>query len=395
VITTGVLGQQWRASVTPWGGVQPWSDGEPLDWYVAADDRWHVPADEPTVRQARVDGTPVVETRVRVPRGDVVQRVYSVADAGGITLIEVVNESTLPVAIAFDRRDVLTERPIADVPIEGIELPVGAFVLPLGHRATLRIGIPHEPDRSGAASSPTNLPTNLPTAAQVARGWSTITERASRLVLPDGEPGATSASAAIAARCELALGAIPAAADDPAGFAVALGELARMGESPDPWLPELVDAVERAARVDGWESDVALDAAGRVLAKAGETRALRDLDRIAARRSQRMRGTRPQQPPDGVLGVAWIEAALAEGGALLPHGIPDGWLGNSFEVYGVPIGRRSSVSFAVRWHGPRPAVLWEQVGDEVELTAPVVAPGWSAADASGETLWPEVRPPER
>ena len=34
-----------RASVTPWGAVEPWDGGERLDWYVAADDRWHVPAD--------------------------------------------------------------------------------------------------------------------------------------------------------------------------------------------------------------------------------------------------------------------------------------------------------------------------------------------------------------
>ena len=65
-----------------------------LNWFVAADDRWHVPAVEPTVRQQRLAGTPVTETRVRVPHGDVVHTVYSCADAGGVTVIEVVNEST-------------------------------------------------------------------------------------------------------------------------------------------------------------------------------------------------------------------------------------------------------------------------------------------------------------
>ncbi|HZB42412.1 MAG TPA: hypothetical protein VE487_15675, partial [Ilumatobacter sp.] len=116
-VTTGVVGRRWRASVTTWGAIEPWDGSPPLDWYVAADDRWHVPRHEPAVRQARVDGTPVTETRVRVPGGDVVQTVYSCADAGGVTVIEVVNESSLPVAIAFDRRNVLTERPITDVPI--------------------------------------------------------------------------------------------------------------------------------------------------------------------------------------------------------------------------------------------------------------------------------------
>ena len=139
MITTGVTGRPWRASVTPFGAIEPWDDGEPLNWFVAADDRWHAPADQPAVRQRRIEGTAVVETRLRVPNGDVVQRVYSVADAGGLTVVEVENESTMPVAVAFDRRDVLTERQIADVPIEGIELPPEAFVLPLGHKAVLRI----------------------------------------------------------------------------------------------------------------------------------------------------------------------------------------------------------------------------------------------------------------
>ena len=182
MITTGTTGSRWRASVTPWGGLVPW-DGAPLEWYVAAEDRWHVPAHEPAVRQQRLGGTPVTETRVRVPHGDVVQRIYSVVDGGGMTVIEVANESTLPVAIAFDRRDVLTERPIADVPIEGIDLPATGFVHPLAHSATIRIGVPHGRSQGGP------LPAGLPTAAQVVRGWTAVLERASRFVLPDGERG--------------------------------------------------------------------------------------------------------------------------------------------------------------------------------------------------------------
>ena len=170
------------------------------------------------------------------------------------------------------------------------------------------------------------------------------------------------------------------------GYAVALGELVRMGESPDPWLPELVDAVERLGARASWESDIALAAAGRVLAVAGESRALRDLHRIVARRTP---SRRPDRPPAGPLSIAWLEAGLAVDGALLPDGFPAEWLGQSIEVYGVPTGPGSAVSYAVRWHGPRPAVLWEQTGGPVELTAPVVAPAWRTRDATGEALWPE------
>ena len=85
-ITLGSTGQQARWSLSPWGAVTPWGqeDAVTLDWYIAADDRWHVPAQEPTVRQERIEGTPVVETRIRIPDGDAVQRVWAVSDAGGL-----------------------------------------------------------------------------------------------------------------------------------------------------------------------------------------------------------------------------------------------------------------------------------------------------------------------
>ena len=62
----------------------PVDGSPPLDWWVAADDRWHTPATEPSCRQYRLLGTPVVETVVGVPGGDVVHRVYAVADGGGV-----------------------------------------------------------------------------------------------------------------------------------------------------------------------------------------------------------------------------------------------------------------------------------------------------------------------
>jgi hypothetical protein len=376
-ITTGITGSDWRASITPWGAIEPWDDTPGLDWYVAADDRWHVPSDEPSVRQVRLDGTAVTETRVRVPNGDVVQRIVSVPDHGGVTVIEVENESPMPVAVAFDRRDVLTERPVADVPIEGIELPAGSFVMPLGHRATLRVAITHGPQRDGV------LPPT-PTPRQVANGWLTLTERASRFILPDGERGAGLAERVTGLRCELALGAIPDADDDPAGLAIALGELVRMGERPEPWLESLVVAVERIGPMRSWAADAALVSTDRVLAAGGEDRARRDLARSVAKR---VPSDRPQLPPDGVAAIAWLESTFAIGGALVPAGLPDAWLGQSVEVYGVPTVPGSTISFALRWHGERPAVLWEQTGEPVVLTAPVMAPDWTSAERSGEALW--------
>ena len=160
-----------------------------------------------------------------------------------------------------------------------------------------------------------------------------------------------------------------------------------MGERPDHWIPELVGAVEQLGRRATWDADVALAAAGRVLVVAGEGRALRDLERIVAGRTP---AERPARPPAGVRAVAWLESQLATGGRLLPVGLPEAWLGQSFDVYGIPTGTDSAVSFAIRWHGERPAVLWEQTGNPIELTAPLIAPDWATSETKGEALWPPM-----
>ena len=71
-----------------------------IGWWVAADDRWHDPRHEPSRRQRTIDGTPVVETKVAVPSGDVVQRAYMVADHGGCVVMEISNESPTAVVVA-------------------------------------------------------------------------------------------------------------------------------------------------------------------------------------------------------------------------------------------------------------------------------------------------------
>jgi hypothetical protein len=388
MITTGVAGASWRAIVTPWGAVQP-CDGSPtLDWFVAADDRWHVPSREPAVRQQRLSGTAVVETRVRVPTGDAVERVYSVADAGGLTVVEVENESTLPIAIAFSGRDgVVTDRPVVAFPIEGIELPPSAFVLPVGHRATVRVAIAHDSSRVA------RLPAGLPDVAQVVNGWRLLTSTASRLELPAADHGQTLTDAVTAARCDLVLGVGPSRADDPAAFAVAVGELYRIGDlagigGRGEIVADLADAVTEFAPTAGWGCDVALDAARRVFAAAGEARAVGDVERIV---NARERTERPTVPPAGVWCIPWLEEGLVRDGALLPYGLPAGWLGANFEVFGLSIGSRSRIDYAVRWHGERPAVLWDVTGEPVELTAPLLDPRWRTVDAKGEVLWPAPR----
>jgi hypothetical protein len=374
---TGVLGRAWRATVTGWGAVVPWDGSPPLDWHIAADDRWHSPATEAAVRQIRLSGSPVFETRLRVPGGDAVQRVWSVADGGGWTVLEVTNDSPLPFACAFTRDDLWISRAPAAVPIEGIDIPAGSVVLPVGHRAAVTVGLRHTADGAG-------LPRSHPSGDSVARGWLASTQRASRLVLPDD----TLVDAVVAARCDLLLGARPKRDEDPAGFLLSAAELVRLGDLDEGAATVLADdlatAAEQIARREGWDADAALDGAALVLAAAGERRALLDLARITARRRPALL---PTAPPDGIRAVAAVERRLARGPVLFPEGIPKQWRGSGVEAHGLVAGPATRLSFAVRWHGERPAVLWELDGETVELSAPAVDPSWRTSQPSGEALW--------
>jgi hypothetical protein len=375
---TGVLGRSWRADVTRWGAVVPWDGTPTLDWHVAADDRWHSPGTDETVRQRRLAGTPVFETRMRVPGGDAVHRTWSVADAGGWTIVEVANDSSLPFACAFTRDDVATSRPPADVPIAGIELPEASIALPVGHRATVTVGLRHGQDVA------TRLPGSVAPADAVARGWRARADRASRLELPVVQL----VELAVAARCDLLLGGLPGR-EDPVAFLLAAGELGRLGEIDGEAAAELAPAVATAAqdvaRCAGWDADAALAAAALVLARAGERRGVADVTRIAAARPV---AAPPLEPAAGLRAVAALERHLACGALLFPAGIPPSWRGADFEAHGLVVAPATGLSFAVRWHGERPAVLWELTGEPVELRAPAVDPGWRTTAMSGEALWP-------
>lgn len=383
--TIGVLGGKWRAQVTGWGDVEL-ADGNTVTWHVAADDRWHRPAEEGTVRQTAVDGTPVLETKLRVPGGDAVQRVWAAADHGGLTVIEVENDSPMPIAVTLSGGNLITSRPATEVPIEGIDLPADTIVLPVGHRTRVRAGIPH-----GALS---RLPDDVAGPNQVAGGWLAHTARASRIVVPDD----TSADALVAARCALALDG-PDAADD-ATLLAGIGELVRMGEPAEPWVLDVVEAAQRlideARRGRASVATGALWAAADVLALAGEDRGAADIVATIARLGDRVVDTMPDGP---VATVRQIEEVFARPSApgecqLFPAGIPQPWWGQSFECHGLRAGPAQRVSFAVRWHGERPAILWQADGPgELTLSGGAHDPAWRTTAPTGEALLAAPAPP--
>lgn len=199
----GNLGSPWEAIVDPRGLVTPWFDGWSLDWWIGAEDHWHLPSREPAVRQSLLEGIPVVETVMRIPGGEAVHRAYAVLAPGvrgvpgsteELVVVEVENRSPTPVALAFALRPynpeglavverialqgdtvladgrpaLMLPRPPAGVaastfaqgdsarevlegragpgPLRPVKDPAGlahaAFVYPLPHRTTLRVAMP-------------------------------------------------------------------------------------------------------------------------------------------------------------------------------------------------------------------------------------------------------------
>ncbi len=373
----GNRGATWRGTVTEFGSLLPADGSAELDWFIAADDRWYVPRTEATTRQKWYAGYPVAETRVKIPSGDMIQRIYSVADLGGMTIMEFENDSTLPVAVAVTRRDVFTTREPATNPPVGIELPADSIVIPVGHKSTSRIALAHSNPASG------RLPEDTPNHQAVVRGWEKACDAASRFNVPDH----TIVAGVSRVRSDLLLGV---GVDDDAAI-----ELARLGEKYSDSIVDVVEAVQRRlkaekrAKVLQWDTPHVLASAARACVLLGDELAAGDIGAAWLRMADRPVGELPIEVPAGLQSIAWAESLLAQGSPsggecrVLPHGIPEPWWGASFEAHGITGDPFRTISYAVRWHGPRPAILWEVTG------APglVLSHGeWASTDATGETL---------
>ena len=193
------------------------------------------PADEAgtAVTQRRVDGLAVIETSLRVPRGQLVHRAWCVAGTDGdLAVVELENRSQEPVAVAAVVRGatrvsfdgdrsvtvggrpgvVLGRRPARaaggdDASVRrALEEGLGAspasfdarrstvaFVFPLAHTAALRLALP-----VGAAIPPADLD-RLPDHEAVARGWRSHVDAGIRAGIPDD----ALADAVVAARVAL------------------------------------------------------------------------------------------------------------------------------------------------------------------------------------------------
>ena len=402
----GIRAGGWNAIVNERGSVRLNDGSQVLDWHIAADDRWHDPSTEPSVRQTRRAGVPVVETRLRIPGGDAIQRVYAVADAGGLVVIEITNESTLPIAVAFTRPDLISSRTPSPRGAQGIELPTGSVVFPVAHGSTLRV----------ALRAPNNDVANvdverLPSFEQLQKGWLKSVEQAGYVIVPEGAVAPLVArlrsDALILSGHEIedwSIGAGGDCANDPVAYILTLQELLRMGEKLTGDSAQIrVDHAARLAQcvetllkdhkkssILPWDVERALFAAQFVFSRMGENRAADDV--AAAQLRMSSAAEPPNVMPIDIRAIAWVEekmVAVQRDGSVqvFGRGIPRLWLGANLECHRVAAGPLHTVSFGIRWHGEKPALLWEVSGPAgVKLDAGICDPTWSTVESTGETL---------
>ena len=405
----GVRAGGWNAIVNERGSVRL-NDGSPvLDWHIAADDRWHDPSTEPSVRQTRRAGVPVVETRLRIPGGDAIQRVYAVADAGGLVVIEITNESTLPIAVAFTRPDVVSSRTPSPRGAQGIELPAGSVVFPVAHGSTLRVAL-RAPKHVANAVANVDVE-RLPSFEQLQKGWLKAVEQAGYVIVPEGAVAPLVArlrsDALVLSGHEIedwAIGAGGDCANDPVAYILTLQELLRMGEKLTgdsahiriDHAARLAQSVEtllkenKKSSILPWDVERALFAAQFVFARMGENRAADDVGAAQSRLSSAAEP--PNVMPTDIRAIAWVEekmVAMQRDGSVqvFGRGIPRLWLGANLECHRVSAGPLHTVSFGIRWHGEKPALLWEVTGPAgIKLDAGLCDPTWSSVEPTGETL---------
>lgn len=411
----GALGDRWRATVDRFGDVEPHDGSAPLRWFVAAEDRWHRPSDGIATRQTVLGGTPVVETRLRVPGGDVIQRLFVAPGRGTppALVMDVENDSPRAVAVAVTRTDVvapriptdpaITARHVAELGLDSV--PV---VLPLGHRARLRLAIPCSP--VGVVDSLDYL-AGFPDWSDVVRGWTSLCERASRIVVPDLAEAVSVVDSMIAERCRVALDPPGEIRDVDAAIA---GLLAWRDAQPmglgRPDQEDVVSAVEilmRAVRRGHpWSRDAAraVEAAAVLLGTGAvlggsmdqESDLLEELQRVVAGAMRRA-----IEPLPRMLALAtgdarrWVDRLEGEmvrwsddqEATMCPSGIAPKRLGVDIEAHRLPVGPHHHLSFALRWHGAHPAVIWEVEGPSGLRLRSGVDAQWMTTQSSGEALW--------
>jgi hypothetical protein len=325
MIGVGTLASGITAAVDADGAVQ--QGALRVGWQIRSGNDWLIPGADAPTRQSRPHPAPVVHTAVRVNGGDVVARVYAVGDGDeSIVVIDVENDS--PEAIGIGFRVTESGVPIDAASVLALSKRPGAFEAEHG----LVFPVPHRTSvRVGLVSRPDVDVRTLADAEAVARAWDRMLDRGLRTELP--EPLQTEVDTA---RADLLL-------SPPSGEVFATLEAWGFDEDAITMWERLSMRARRAAK------------------RAVRTGVLEDTRAALVREELRA-----------------IE--------LVP-GFRTAWLGQPIAAHHIPL-RSGPCSFAVRWHGARPALLWD-VPAGFTVRARALDPTWSSTEPVGETLLAE------
>ncbi len=444
------------------------------------------------MRQSAGGSGAVVETRMKVPDGDAVQRVWAVTGGGpALAVVEVMNEAATAFAVALvveapgmvlavgrtgltigDRPVLAWDRPPAVTaagsdaveaalhpeadsgtdgrgfgqgPVRRIAKPltgsgtdgrgfgqgpvrrmarrltgsgtdgrgfgqglsskgrdVAALVWPLPHTARLAVS-------TTLGRGPLPRPSDLPDADAVVRGWRAHLDRGAVVEVPDeGLAGRIDRNrrrwlgltgrletVEMAELCrlsvrldhhgyhqdaEMVLNEIADrwSTEAPTERLTAFGvhhDLTRSRAAAARYVEAVAEAIEAAARIG---AGVPVASMVRLLDAAGQSRAVRDLEDL---------GLCPAELPNEGLRAELVSEQGDH--LLLVPGFRPAWRSGPLAVYGLPT-RFGPVSYAVRWHGPRPALLWELEAHPgqgpVTVRSPALDNDWSSDRVTGETL---------
>ncbi len=422
-----------------------------FEWGVGVGDRWRIAHETAGTRRHRINDAPVYETRLRVAGGDVVQRV-AVANDGvsRVLVVEFENASSDAVAVALVGRAIGGQVSVScdSASLDGRtwirperqaggviavcgaqdpwpEIQKGPNTAPVSVRGTevaagLVTALPHRQSVKFQVVIEGKVPTRSASPAEVASGWLAVTADASSIEVADVDlgtawrrilgdlvvqAGSDDPRSAAEAAPILDIGGLDREADRARTAVVALTEAGHLGDTAavaalralisrdlrlgkNSGLDELADVLVAAA-ADSLDSNTANLLAWALEATA--PRAATDARRLAAK------------VDPGVVYQPTTLAARAAGRVLGPliddsrpkridllAEVPSEWFGRPVDVrgFGTLWGR---ISFSVRWHGRRPALLWERIGsrDPVELRCSGLDSSWSSVERRGETLLAE------
>ena len=309
-------------------------DGTRLEWWILGDDQWHAPAVTPSLRQTAVEHSPVIETSIRVPGGDVVWRVGAAVDG---VVLECENRAAIPVAVGLALVDHRGD-------VRDLE------VFPVTHGTTWRRALHDYTNR------------NVVELAAVTRGWHTLAARGATIVMNDP----TTDDALAVARVSLLLHQ---------------GALLAAGKKADR---AIAGAVANALEYLGYE-DEASDL--RSVCKLKPQR--KGLPVVAAPSAEWSHDalTLFADPARAAATVKAIRDSVVDDSASgktidIAPGFADSWRGASIDITDLPT-NHGNLSFAIRWHGDKPALLWDA---PAPITARAIDSTFSSSDSKGEVL---------